>query len=440
MGQALAIPPPLSQSRMETMACEYCYKLVYIDGIKPPNTQQSDRGTDIHAVLAQYAEHCAKKHVPADFMYLEFLCTSLGDEAAEILESCRESLTIDWQNFMAAEISMGLDRDFQATWSVDHDLQRVEISDVWDFPGTDKTPAYCGILDTIYLMPGGKVARIVDWKSHPRAFPADSFQGKLYNLMLMMHLPELTEVEFGLKFVRYANVVTTHKYFRADVPQMMEDVRRVRNRQREIHEKVADQMPLRTRGGSHCAYCPCVLAPEDVQCPIMRLNPMTNMKPDDRLNWRLVHDAMKRVNDQALKQHVEGTGASIYSQDANGKVYSFGPVEKQKITFPLFAEDGQGGFTLPVVDRLLDWQNANPEDLQPKRGGKPWFLNLRIGSTQLKSYLKAKKREIIDNAIKDVALTENKVEYTITRDASVDDGTGEEHRTWDADGDEEIAF
>ena len=425
--------PATRQSLVETMACESGYKLIYIDGLKTPNTTQSDRGTDIHEVLAQYVSHCASRRVQADFMYLDSLLGSATEEVSTILESCRDNITVDWQNLFGAEISMGLDKDFQATYSLDHDGAMVPVDAVWGFPGTGKEPAYCGILDVIYLMPGGKVARIRDWKSHPRPFPADSFQGKLYSLMLFMHLPELTEVEFGLHFVRYANVVTTQKYFRSDVPQMMDDVRRVRSRQRDIHQKVEDQMPLRTHGGSHCVYCPCALDPKHIPCPIMKLNPMLNMTPEDRLNWRLVHDVLNRANNQAMQNLVDGDGLEIHSQDANGKWYSFGPVEKEKVTYPLFAEDGEGGFTQPITDALMDWMYANPADLVPRKGSKPWFLNLRIGSTQLKSYLKSKKREIIDNAVKDLAIVEKKVELRVSRDAEIDDGSGEEHSSYDSD-------
>ena len=430
--------PALRQSIVEQMACETSYKLVHIDGLRTPNTTQSDRGTDIHEVLAQYVVHCASKRVPADFAFLDSLTDSATDEVKSILESCRENITVDWQNLFGSEISMGLDKDFQPTWSMNHDNKPVHFDPIWgSFTGSGKTPAYCGILDTIYLMPGGTVARIVDWKSHPRPFPADSFQGKLYSLMLMMHIPELKEVEFGLRFVRYANKVETHKYYRSDVPQMMDDVRRVRNRQREIHDKVEQQQPLRTHGGSHCTYCPCVLDPIHIPCPIAKLNPMTNLSPADRLNWRLVHDVMNRTNNQAMQQYVDGSGQEIHSQDANGKFYSFGPVEKEKTTYPIFADDGNGGFGMPIIDALLDWQADNPSDLVPKKGNKPWFFNLRIGSTQLKQYLKAAKREIIHNRVKDLATVEQKVELRITRDAEVDDGTGEEHREYDG---EEIEF
>ena len=431
--------PALRQSARETMGCPHSYGLVYIEGLKTPNTTASARGTSIHDVLAHYFTHCAGRRIPADFAYLDSLADSVTEEVAHILESCRENLTVDWQNLFGTEISMGLDKDFQPTWSMDHENKPVTIDPLWGTVGSGKRPAYCGILDSVYLMPGGTVARITDLKSHPRPFPADSFQGKLYSLMLMMHIPELREVEFGLRFVRYQNLVTTQKYYRNDVPQMMDDVRRERNRQHGYHE-IYEQDGLQALpafASGACTYCPCVLDPVHIPCPIAKLNPMTNLSPADRLNWRLVHDVMNRTNNQAMQQYVDGSGQEIHSQDANGKFYSFGPVEKEKTTYPLFAEDGSGGFNMPIVDALLDWQNANPADLVPKKGNKPWFLNLRIGSTQLKQYLKAAKREIIHNCVKDLATVETKVELRITRDASVDDGAGEEYREFDG---EEIDF
>ena len=431
--------PPLSQTLANSMACEYGYKLVQIDGLKTPNTQASDRGTDIHAILAPYAMHCAKKHVPADFMFLDSLTSSLGEEAATILESCRDNLTIDWQNLFAVEILCGLDRDFQPTYALDHDGKATAINPVWGIDANGTEPAYCGTLDVIYVMPGGKVARITDWKSHPRPFEADTIQGKLYSLLLFMHMPELQEIEFGLRFVRYANSVKTHKYFRSDVPQMMEDVRRTRNRQKEIHAKAEEGGELRVHGGAHCCYCPCALDPIGIPCPNGKLNPMLK-SPAEMLNWLLSTEVQVRMVKDALKQHVEGSEQSVFSQDANGNVYSFGPVEREKVTYPIFEGSIEEGFNMPIVDALLNWVTTNPKDLIPRKGSKPWFQNLRIGATELNRYLKTAKREILHNNIRDLAITATAVQFKISRDASVDDGQGSEHRTWDASGDELIEF
>ena len=432
--------PPLSQTLANSMSCEYGYKLVQIDGLKTPNTQASDRGTDIHAVLAPYAMHCAQKHVPADFLFLDSLTSSLGEEAATILESCRDNITIDWQNLFAVEILCGLDRDFQPTYAVDHDGRQQPINPVWGLSiSTPLEPAYVGTLDVIYVMPGSKVARIVDWKSHPRPFEADTIQGKLYSLLLFMHMPELQEVEFGLRFVRYANSVKTHKYFRSDVPQMMDDVRRTRNRQKEIHSKVEEGGELRVHGGAHCVYCPCALDPIGIPCPNGKLNPMLK-SPAEMLNWLLSTEVQVRMVKEALKQHVDGTSQSVWSQDANGNVYQFGPVEREKVTYPIFEGSIEEGFNMPIVDALLNWVTTNPKDLIPRKGSKPWFQNLRIGATELNRYLKTSKREILHNNIKDLAITETTVQMKISRDPSVDDGQGSEHQTWDAAGESEIEF
>lgn len=421
------------------MACEYGYALVNIQGLKTPDTEASDRGVDVHDVLAKYAEHCAKKKVPADFMFLDSLATSLGDEAKGIIETCRDSFTVDWQNFFAAEIYFGLDRDFQPTYSYDHDGEIHPIDPRWGIEGSGKEPAYCGIMDEIDLMPGGKVCRLPDTKTHPRPFDADTFQGKLYSLAAMMHLPELTEVEFGLRFVRYANITKTHKYFRSDVPQMMEDVRRTRNRQLEIHAKVDEGGALRCHGGSHCVYCPCAIDPIGIPCPNGKLNPMLK-SPAEMLNWMLSTEVQLRSVKDALKQFVDGTQEPVVSTDANGKHYMYGPKEKEKVTYPLFEGSLEEGFNMPILDALLDWVRANPKDLVPRKGSKPWFNNLQIGATKLNSYLKAGKREILHNNIRNLAIVEKVVQLGITRDASVDDGQGSEYHTWDASGDELIDF
>jgi hypothetical protein len=430
--QTLAVPA-LRQSIASQMACEYSYGLVQVRGLRPPDTLESVRGTDIHAILAPYAAHCAQRKVPADYAYLDSMLEAATPEVADILETCRDHLTIDWENFYGAEVSMGLDRELRPTFSFDHDGNMVPISPIWKDEGSGESPEYCLIADQILMFAGGKAAAVDDYKSHPRAFPADTFQGKLYCLAVMMHMPDLEEVTFRLRFVRYANVITEHKYYRSDVPQMMKDVHRMRQRQIELHIRAQAGDHLTAHGGTHCVYCPCVLDPKHIPCPIYQLNPMTNLKPEERLNWRLVHDAMNRANNLAMKQYVDGTAESIKSIDPNGKSYTFGPVPKEKTTFPLFTADGGGGYAMPIVDALLEWADVNPDDLIPRKGSRPWFLNLRIGSTQLKQYLKAGKRELIHNNIKDLAEVTVKPELRITRDAEVDDGTGEEYREYGDD-------
>ena len=76
------------------------------------------------------------------------------------------------------------------------------------------------------------------------------------------------------------------------------------------------------------------------------------------------------------------------------------------------------------------------------KGHPPHSLqaDFKLNDAEMNRYLKTAKREIIHNRIKDLAIVEQVVQMKVTRDASVDDGLGSEHRTWDAAGDELIEY
>jgi hypothetical protein len=316
-------------------------------------------------------------------MFLDSLTSSLGDEAATILgvlprqHNDRLGRTCLPSRYSGRTRQQTSDQLGRGTTTATAWTCILSGRTTGEHSGTNDEPAYCGTLDVIYLMPGGKVARIVDWKSssppirgrhHPRQ--------ALQLCCCSCTCRKWQEIEFGLRFVRYANIVKTHKYFRSDVPQMMEDVRRIRNRQKEIHAKVEEGGELRVHGGAHCCYCPCALDPVGVPCPNGALNPMLK-SPGEMLNWVLSTEVQMRMVKDALKQHVDGTGQNVYSQDANGKVYTFGPVSREKVTYPLFEGNIEEGFNMPIVDALLNWVTTNPKDLIPRKGSKPWFDNLQ---------------------------------------------------------------
>jgi hypothetical protein len=184
------------------------------------------------------------------------------------------------------------------------------------------------------------------------------------------------------------------------------------------------QASLKAFSGTHCQYCPALT---DFSCPIAKLNPMMQLSEDERLQYRLWHSTASRENNKVMSQIVQATGNAIRTADANGKMYTFGPVETEEVFYPLFDWDG-AGFTMPIIEQLQTWMDTNPEDWMPnKRSPEPWLTKLKIGATELNRYLKAKKREIVHNAIKDVAVVKPTIDMKVTRDAEVDDGTGEEY-------------
>lgn len=423
--------PVLRQSTFETMACPHSYALIHIEGQRTPDTLNSDRGLECHDVLAVYAEHCARNRVKADYAFFDKLVMGKGEEASEILDVARESLVIDWPNFFAAEAALWLDEDFMPTVAPPNlprhlrgNANSLLITEGIEPSGNPA--AYGGILDTIYLFPGGLAALSDDYKSHPQPFKPTTFQGKLYALLLMRHLPKLQQVEMRYRFIRYPNKVESHTYTRDEIPMLAEACRRVRARQRDYQRLYEDggAVNLKAMAGTHCQYCPAIL---NNSCPIGNMNPHTNMSPEERLHWRLWYAAWNRLNNKTMKEYTQGTGESIRATDANGNAYVFGSQEREKVWYPLFALDDNLHLSTPIIDALEDWALSEGDDVLPKKGKPSWLSKLRIGSTELKPKLKTKKRTHLHQRITDLAITEPDIQTRVSRDAEVDDGTGEEY-------------
>lgn len=156
------------------------------------------------------------------------------------------------------------------------------------------------------------------------------------------------------------------------------------------------------------------------------------------MSTKLAAQKVLAVAESTLRQTVEGTGRPVRSQDANGKWYEFGEKPSKTITAPLFEEDGQGGICTPILGELLEWFRNNPSDLIPaRRGSAPWPCKLKIGWTQLRSYLSnakgepVKKRALIHQRIMDLVKIEPTIKYGVTVDAELSDDT-----TLEADGGE----
>ena len=105
--------PPLSQSRIERLACPRSYAALTIEGLESPASLASDRGTEIHKVAADYTAHCVKAKVSADWITFDRLAAKVGAEAAAILEGVRDIYAVDFENTVAWEHTFWLDDDFQ---------------------------------------------------------------------------------------------------------------------------------------------------------------------------------------------------------------------------------------------------------------------------------------------------------------------------------------
>jgi hypothetical protein len=138
------------------------------------------------------------------------------------------------------------------------------------------------------------------------------------------------------------------------------------------------------------------------------------LTPEQRLNFNLFYSQFSKANNKAMKEHVQETGRDIRLTDFNGKAYTYGPVPSESEVYPLFKATADGVETdgnrlvMPVVDLLSDYAYAAPED-------SAFLGKVQIASTSLKSYLKTKKRVLLDSAIDDVVEKVTKVKLAISR-------------------------
>lgn len=355
------ILPPLRQSMVETAACPRAYAEIYINGKVQPDSIPSERGSDIHRVMSRYVDYCVRERTESDWIKFNELASAAGPVAGPILDGLRDSYEVDWQHVYGTEITLRLAEDFEpCAPPVEMAVQKYRLH--------EEDAAYEGTLDAILLSNDGTRAKIVDYKSHPAVFEADSFQSTLYPFMLFKHLPDLETITFELVFVRYTNCVRTVTWKRTDMPEMQATISRARERQRITHENPDDALALPCKS---CTYCPLA---KNLTCPIADWNEYTTLSNSDRLRAIEFYRRMRSLHMPVLKAHAEVNGPISY-RDGNGRVYEYGPQEVPSTRYPLDRT------TIQVLD---DYSAATGESWES------W--NLDISSTALKAKLKAKKR------------------------------------------------
>ena len=397
--------PPWHQSTEYQTSCAVFYAESEIKGNKMPGGMESARGNEIHRTAAAYAAYCAAKQIPMDLNKFDELAKGAGPVAARILSGMRDTLRIDWEHLVATELPLSLDESFHPTDVVE------ALAGICKSSG--KPAHYSGTLDNLYGFRDESRAEVTDYKSHPRPFePSDTLQAKTYTVFVFAHFPWVQTVTFRLIFVRYANLSRAVTYTREDLPALIEALKSARERQKMIHADYDAGKELQAVAGNHCLYCS-LLA--NATCPIAKWNPQMQLTPEQRLNFNLFYSAFSKANNKAMKEYVDGTGKNITLKDFNGKSYVYGPKESESDIYPLFKAtadgigvDAQNRLVMPVVDLLSDYAYATPEDTS-------WMSKIQISSTSIKSYLKTKKRTVIDQAIDDVVEKVTKVKLDVSK-------------------------
>lgn len=171
-------------------------------------------------------------------------------------------------------------------------------------------------------------AEIAAWKSYYQVVEADTFQSKLYPLLLMCLNPALDRVKFVLEFVRYG-VSRSVEYKRNDVPWLKELARRERERQKKLHEAASARAALgNATPGKHCTWCPLLLG----GCPLAQTNLYGNMSPSERLAFAIWLQEAEKQNTKVLKDVIAEGGPATY-RDANNTEYAAGFLPSTKRSY-----------------------------------------------------------------------------------------------------------
>lgn len=347
------------------MACPRGYVEIVLNKRRLPASIPSERGRDIHRVMALYYEHCAKLRVRSDWNYFDQIAVNVGhDDAGPILDGIRDFYECEWERFYAAELTMALTEEFNPA-----PLSKVEGIPGVEYEDKDGWAAYIGTLDVLLLSEDGERAKIPDYKSHPAIFDADTFQSVEYSLFVFKHFPKVKQVTFELNFVRYRNAVREMTYKRIDIPDMEAQLKRARAQQRFLHENPDQAVALPSKT---CTYCPLAM---DFSCPIGEFNEYTTLSLPDRVKWMEWMRRMGAVNRKILKEWSEVRGAVTY-EDGHGRKYQYGEQTVEETRLPLDQS------FLKIID---SWKDISGEDLLDGR--------LAVSQTKVKSYAKAKKRE-----------------------------------------------
>ncbi|HEV2315469.1 MAG TPA: PD-(D/E)XK nuclease family protein [Candidatus Acidoferrales bacterium] len=352
MSDSLKDVPSLSQSRYRDMACETLYVRKHVQRVKVADSAPAARGTEIHQILASYINHLVSTKRSIDLEAFDTLMKQAGTEAREVLEKFRDNHAFDSEKILATELHIALDENFVP---IEHTGDDGQIAD------------YEGTLDLVMLHSITE-AEIEDWKSYYQVIDADTFQSKLYPLLLMCLNPSLERVRFVPEFVRYG-VSRCIEYTRKDMPWLKELAQRTRARQRKLHELVSSgERDLRVSPGRHCTWCPLLLN----GCPVAETNPYGQMTVEERLRFALWLQEAEKQNTKVLKDLMVERGPIRY-RDGNQGEYLADFVAVEKRFYPY--RDA-----VPILD---SWFRVHAEERD---------LREKLTISGLSSPLKAEKR------------------------------------------------
>lgn len=347
---------PLSKSLQKDMACEAMFQAKHIEHVPEFESEAARRGTEIHDAISIYVRHLCESKQATDYDFLRQLAERLGPEAKEIIERFTENFIFDPEKVLYVEKRLALDVDFNPIDPADSD-----------------EAIYQGTPDLV-CMDSETECRIDDWKSQFAIADADSFEAKFYSLLMFCTNPGLEKVSFTLNFVRYGAACRRVEFTRADVTQLKELARRERDRELRLYDV---QEPA-AAPGKQCTYCPIVAS-----CPLSKVNPYTQLTPEQRLAHTVWLKEALAHNTVILRDVVTEHGPIECGDDAGGRLRAEFRL-KMISSYPIAQ-------TLPILNA---WRQSHPGD---------GYMIDGLCVSGLSSPLKARKREQLAQQLSTVA-------------------------------------
>lgn len=347
--------PALSQSMYESMACPASYQAQYVHHIASPSNEYSALGQETHKVMKTYVSHLRDTDQHNDWPFFESILPAFTQEAQDIVTGVIGRMQFDPQTILITETRF----------------------DDGDAAGTPD----------LITMDTPEDATIWDYKNYFEMIEANTFQSKLYPLLLFRHNPNLQTVRFVLFFLRYGQTREV-MWHRDQVPLLEKVVRDARARQLAIHatQGLAEAIP-----GKACEYCPLL---RTAKCQVNDWNPYASMTESDRLRYVIYLRAAVASSTAILR--TAARFRSIETVDGNGKVYEASFVPGEKRTLPLLP-------TLKVLEMHAD------------ESGEDLTLKCNVSKTSLASLRSAKKRVLLDQALSDIENVKQVTSFKITR-------------------------
>lgn len=384
---------PLTQSLLNLMGCPYLYQKRVIDGLEEVDNPFAIRGREFHDIRADYVAHLVATRQRKDPAKLDALLNdnAVSEDAFQLLQASRDDFEIDPESVLNIEQRLYLNDDFGP-------MSQEEVDSIAGFEERNgpsgRGAAYAGKPDLVLL--DGVGAIIPDYKTTFNMYDADTPQGRLYALLVMLHYGFVERVVFELHFVRYGNSKRTAEYTRSQISHLKGRVARDRDRQLSIHA-MADQGEIAPAiPGEACANCPLLLT----SCPERAKNDRAQWTPEDLLQEEVFLRARAKRVESLLKEHVAFHGPVKY-KDANGRTYAREFQLKERTFFPALA----------TLQAVTTWIKQGGDDFTAKADGSE---RLRIGATELKPILKAKKRAPLAESIEGVKIVEKYTQFTLT--------------------------